>query len=336
MTSQDTDKEFLRGPQLTMKMETTHEEHAFFKEWSASVPTLYFLDICVVNATKLSESAIEKNARKARCVEHLRDLDKPQHSFSYLCALMEKVSDSRGELSDDALERQVLGDISALRTFFKNARVIEPDDFLISYLRELRRVPPELARPNYIRFLETANSQFALNNPVSRKLRLQKAKEIIELADSLPISRQHPVVVLTLACLYGNLSAKKLMKFKSEPGDFNAENALADIMSISRFARFKLEIEHNGRLGSVNYYRSEFITDDDGLASVLRCFKANAVRLKERGDICETRLDFSVNLEQLLTDLAMKQDNDRHQMEGSMNQEADEYERILNLLTSAH
>ena len=138
MTSEKAEREFHRGPQITFQMELTPEQYAALQEWSASVPTLYFLDICVVNATKLSDAAIEKDARKEKCIAHLRGLDRHQHSFSYLCALIEKVSDSRGATSDVDLEKQVLGDVAALRMFFKNARVHEPDEFLISYLRELR------------------------------------------------------------------------------------------------------------------------------------------------------------------------------------------------------
>lgn len=331
MTSEKAEREFHRGPQITFQMELTPEQYAALQEWSASVPTLYFLDICVVNATKLSDAAIEKDARKEKCIAHLRGLDRPQHSFSYLCALIEKVSDSRGATSDVDLEKQVLGDVAALRMFFKNARVYEPDEFLISYLRELRGAPHELARPNYLVLLEAANNQFDLKNPVSPMLRFQRAEKILKQADALSIARQHPVVLVILACLYGNPSAKRLMKFKADPAKFSAENALADIMAISRFASLKLEIEHVGRQGG-SYLRSDFITDDDGLVGVLKCFEATAVKFQEKGDTYKTRLDVRVKLEQLLTDLAAKPLNEQRRAEGRLEQESDEYEQILNLL----
>ena len=335
MTSQSTEKEFHRQPQITLQMQLTAEQYAALKEWSASVPTLYFLDICVVNATKLSDATLEKDARKARLINHLRDLDRSQHSFSYLFALIEKVSDSQGSLADTELEKRVLADVIALRAFFKNAQVQESDDFLITYLRELRRVPPELMRPNYIKFLETANNQFAMHNSVSPMLRFQRAEEILKQADALSIVRQHPVVLLTLACLYGNASAKKLMKFKAVAENFNAENALADIMAISRFARFKLEIEHLGRQGSARYLRSAFITDDDGLLGVFECFEATAVRFEVKHDVHETWIDVSVNLDQLLTDLAAKRRDNTQEMEELTKRGPDEYEQVCNLLAQA-
>ncbi|WP_198287802.1 hypothetical protein [Stenotrophomonas maltophilia] len=334
MSQDNIKKEFHRGPQMTVQMQLTTEQYAAMKEWSASIPTLHFLDICVVNATKLSAAALQNDTRKASYVNRLQSLDRSQHCFSYLCALIEKVSDTRGSASDSELEEQVLNDMAALRAFFKNARVYEPDDFVISYLRDLRRAPHELARPSYLSFLDTINNQSGLKDPVSPALRFQKATEILTQADALSIARQHPVVLLPLACLYGNQAARKLMKFKADPQKFNAENALADIMAISRFASLKLEVEHIGRQGG-GYMRSEFLTDDDGLVGVFKCFEAKAVRHEQKGDTYESRIEVSVKLEELLPDLAAKRRIARASAEGAPEQEPDEYEQILNLLVQA-
>jgi len=314
MTSQSNPQEFHRGPQITLSMQLTAEQLAVMKEWRANVPTLYFLDICVVGAIKRPDANLERNARKKRLVERLQDLDRPQHGFSYLLAALEKVSDSRGVAPDAELEEQILGDLTKLRAFFKNARVHESDESVVQFLRELRRQPIELQRSDYLSFLETINNRFALKDPVAPALRLQKAKEILNEADSLSISRQHPVVTLALACLYGNRAAKKLMKFKSTAEEFNAENALADIMAIPRFARFKLEIESRGRQGE-RYQQVDFITDDDGLIGVLDCFKPTAVRHENSSDESCTQYTFTVNLERLLTEIG-----------------PDEHEELFNLL----
>ncbi|TLS19226.1 MAG: hypothetical protein FDZ72_04795 [Betaproteobacteria bacterium] len=317
MTSQNNPLEFRRSDQLTLQMQPTEELRAFFVEWAASVPTLYFLDICVVGATKLAQALLEKNLRKAQIIGYLRSLDRPQHAFSYLFALMEKVSDSRGVASDAELEEQVRGDLAALRAFFKKAKVHEPDELVIPFLRDLRRTPIELLRPCYLSFLEQVNNQLELRNTISPALRLQKAKEILAVAHSLEINQQHPVVILVLSCLYGNTAAKKLMKFKEDPGKFNAENVLADIMAITRFAQFKLQIEHWGREGG-KYLRSEFITDDDGLIGVIDCFQPDVVKLEETRDACATRYTFTVKLKKLLTEIG-----------------ADEYEQLLDELIAS-
>jgi hypothetical protein len=314
MKEQDTSQEFHSRQQITLQMSLTREQYSAFAEWSASIPTLYFLDICGVSATKLSDAALEKNPRKSRLVAHLRELDKPQNCFSYLCALMEKVSDSRGKITDAKLEEQILCDLSALKAFFKNSSVYESDEFIITFLRELRGVAIEVKRPNYLALLEAANNRFALKDPTSPKFRFEKAKQIINEADTLEISRQHPIVMITLACLYGNSDAKKLMKFKADPEKFEAENALADIMAISRFSQIKLQIEYDGRHGG-RFLRSDFITDDDGFGEIIKYYKPNVVKHKDTADGRETQLSFDVDLKRILTEI-----------------KADEYEQILDLL----
>jgi hypothetical protein len=313
---------------MTMTFEATPEILAFMRRWSDEVPTLYFLDICVTNATKLSLQALEKDTRKGALVTRLKELDKPQNSFSYLLALAEKVSDARGELTDTELEDQVVADVAALRAFFAHARVVEPDEFLRGYVRALRRMPHELSHDAYIRFLRAANDQFTLANPAARPRRLQKAKEILTAADALSIGRQHPVVLVTLGCLYGNSAAKKLMKFKADGARFNAENALADIMIISRLIPRKLEIEQWGREGKASFLRSDFLTDDDGLAGILKCFEGESVRSECKGNVHQTEMRLTVHLEMLFPEIGTTRSG-AEKAEGSAQ---DEFEQLRELL----
>lgn len=303
MTSQDKNLEFRSADQLQLTRQLTLEQRSFLAEWAASVPTLYFLDICVVGATKLSEDFLAKNERKSKIVSNLRTLDRPQHKFSYLFALMEKVSDLRGTLSDSELEAQLLGDLNALRSFFKQAKVCETDEFVTRHLQELRRYPVELERSKYLEFLEMVNNQLELKDPTSPAHRLQKATEILAAADTLTVDKKHPVVILVLSCLYGNSAAKKLMKFKADPANFNAENVLSDIMAITRFARMKLQIEHLGRKGKGQFLHADFITDDAGLTGVINCFTPGSVKHEYLSDVCETSYKFTVKLKKLLSEI---------------------------------
>lgn len=294
-------KEFFSGQEITMKMTLTPEQYSFFEEWSAQIPTLYMLDICVVSATKLSEESLIKEPRKARLVNKLHYLDRDNNCFSYLCALMEKVSDSRGILTSDELEKQILSDLSAMRKFFKNAHVYEPDDFVIAFLKELKGEPIEDKRKEYLEFLEILNNQFKLQNPISPNNRLAKAKEIIQSANDLNIDMHHPIITIALACLYQNPDAQKLMKFKMDPNKFDAENALSDIVLISRFAKLKLEIEHYGRNGVGYYARTNFITDDNGLSKIIQYFKPQVLKYKDKIDGRESQLTMTIKLKEILT-----------------------------------
>ena len=314
----DTSQVFTARPEITMKMTLTPEQYSSIKEWSEIIPTLYMLDICVVSATKLTEESLEKQPRKANLVTKLRNLDRPNNGFSYLCALMEKVSDSRGKLSFDELKNQILADISALKSFFKEARVIEENDFVIAFLKDLMGDPIEIKREEYLTFLKKLNNHFKLQNPVSPKQRLDKAKEIILEANTLNISVHHIITTITLACLYGNKSTKKLMKFKTDPNKFDAENALADILLIPRFAKLKLEMEQLGRNG-VGYQRVNFITDDNALNELLKFFKPKVVKHKDKADGRESELTMTVEFGKLLEEAT-----------------EDEYNELLLLLDKSH
>lgn len=318
MDSQNKIEEFSRRDRIKLNMRLTPEQVEFFREWAASVPTLYFLDICVVGATKLSSVQLEKSERKAEIVNRLRSIDKPQNGISYLFALMEKVSDSRGTASDIELEQRILGDLSAMRAFFEHAQVYEPDDFVIQFLRELRRSAIELERPNYVKFLEVINDRIGIREPVAKTLRFEKAEEIVSLACSLNVYPQHPIVTIVLACLYGNVAARKLLKLKADPAKFNAENVLADIMAITRFAKLKLHIDKASHSDGGRYKNTAFITDDDGLIGIIGCFQPEHMTVQATSEGATTRYTLTVELQKLLSEI-----------------EADEYEKICNLLTTS-
>lgn len=315
MNNKENVKEFTKSDSITLTMPFNRELASMMREWALSVPTLYMLDICVVSATKLKSSSLEANPRKAKLIDHLRELDKPQHSFSYLFALMEKVSDSRGIDTDDELKAKILSDLESLRNFFTKAHIAESDEFILSFLKDLRGNPIEEKRSNYLGFLTALNNQFNLSNPTSSKHRLDKAEQVIKQTNHFDFSKQHPIVVIALACLYGNHAAKKLMKFKDNLEKFDPENALADIMLISRFANIKLEIEHLGRTGQARFLKSEFITDDDGLIQILKYFTPDHVKHIDHDDGRETHTTMTIKLNDLLTDIPVE-----------------EYDHLLNLL----
>ncbi|CAA2145089.1 hypothetical protein [Methylobacterium bullatum] len=304
MVSPELSGEVYRKPFISCMFGCAMQPHAFIKRWSNEVPTLYFLDICAVNATKIPKENVKIDTRKAKLVERLIRLDKSHNSFSYLLALAEKVSDSRGKMSNDELLEQVLRDVAALRAFFVKSRIIEPDEFLISYTQDLYQVPHEVAHDAYIKFLRIANDRLDLGNAVAKPHRLRKAEEILMEADALAIGRQHPVVLVTLACLYGNSSAKRVMKFKANTVRFDAENALADIMIISRFFPEKLKMEQAGREWKTSYDQCDFITDDDGLLGILRCFEAKNARLEKIENLYRTYIEVKLNFRLLFTEIS--------------------------------
>ncbi len=105
MDNNETVTEFTKSDSITLTMQLNQDQAHLIREWSLSIPTLYMLDICVVSATKLDNAQLENTkSHKAKVINILRELDRPQNSFSYLFSLMEKVSDSRGIDTEAELE----------------------------------------------------------------------------------------------------------------------------------------------------------------------------------------------------------------------------------------
>jgi len=297
MSTTETGERFSRGQSITMTFDATAENVAWLKAWSDAVPTLHFVDICVASLIKPGSTAAVRDPRKAALLARLRELDRPHNSFSYLLALAEKVTDTRHGLSDAELEAQILA-------FFQHGRVIEDDAFLAGFARDLRGMPQELSRDACMRFLRSANDRFRLGDPVAKTDRLRTAELIVREADALPLPRQHPVVLVTLAALYRNPSAAKIMKFRPDPARFQPENALADIMVISRLLPRKLELEQMAREERAPFARCSFITDDTGLAGILGCFEGEATWSEDiGGDTHRTHTTMTVRFAELFTEL---------------------------------
>ncbi|WP_338029738.1 hypothetical protein [Gluconacetobacter tumulisoli] len=257
----------------------------------------------MVNATKLSEEALEANARKAALVKSLRDLDKPHNSISYFLALLEKTFDPRASLSVEELEAQILNDVATMRRFFINAKIDESDALLIGIMRAMKRQPCDPEQDIHLEFLRDVNS-LGLANPVARANRLEMARKILEKADSLSISRQHPTVLLTLGSLYGNVNARKVIKFKADTNVFSAENAFADISIILRFLQFKFKTEESSDDHGRSYKRIQFLTDDIGLAGVLECFMGYEERVVGQDGIYQTMTGtYEIDFASLVTEI---------------------------------
>lgn len=298
-----TDCRTLQGPRFRYTMH--YPAPSLSQAWRGRpAATMHFLDICAVDVMKRPEAEVAANPRKAALAARLRDLDVKGDRISYLLAFMEKVSDPRSTLPDADLKSNIVNDVGCLCQFFVNATVAESDQFLTDSVDQLRGNPIEQARPAYLAFLKTANDQFGLANPVARRDRLKVTEKLVAVADELKISRQHTVLVLTLARLYGNRSAAKVMKFRPDPRAFDAENVLADVMAVGRFLEHKLNLERDWRDGIGAFSHATYVTDDVGLQEVLACYKGLTVKNREIGDLHEIRTTGRVELANLLSEIS--------------------------------
>ncbi|WP_407469238.1 hypothetical protein ABFU38_05145 [Xanthomonas campestris pv. raphani] len=296
------------------------EWYKIFGQWQTVVPTIYFLDINVASLTKKTAGDFENSPKKRVILERMRELDKPHNCFSYMLGLMEKISDSRGKNTCDGLRANIIGDLLALRSFFQYARIAESDELALEMLEVLREQPIELDRSNYLKFMRFVNNELSMRNKVGAELRLDTAGAVVDAAITAGVQKKHPVVLLVLACIYGNKFARSIFKFKENPEKFDAENALADIMLISRVAELASMVIASGSEGGA-YVTYDFLTGDDGLPNVLACFKLLGFRVNENEDEAGIEYKFDVDLIRLWPESARR---DREKIIALLNKESDD------------
>lgn len=282
---------------ITMTLPNTEESKQFIEMcnvWSDMIPTLYFLDICTISNIKkqLSEGGVANNYHSPN-ESLLKKIDISHNGISYLAALMEKVSDQNGASIVEKLKEEASRDVEAIKSYFNNAKLYEPVEFIESFIEGLCGQHIEASGEQYHTFLNKMNLMGIYNSPPKNK-RLSFVKDLLREADTLNISRSHPVVIATISCVYGCISAKKVMKFKKKQEDFNSSNALGDIMVLQRVGELTHEIDACARTGKALYHRAEFITDDRHLKEFYNFFFVNDVQKKEFEDM--TAKNFTLSL----------------------------------------
>jgi hypothetical protein len=327
------EQRFRRSPQLSFSATLAPRQAAALRRWSRQVPTIYFLDIMMVDAAKRSLSKTLADARKGARATRLRRLDKQGNAFSYLLAMLEKVSDPREKLTREQLADQIRLDTVALKKFTRNARFYEPPEFVEQCLRDILGSDIETMTPRYIDFLSVMNSRLNVGSKVAPGQRFAKAGEIFAEADALGVPRSHPVVLVTLGCLYDNDDARGVLKFGHRTKKpFDPVNVLADIMLIRRFAEKKVEIEDMGRQGLSPYVRAELITDDKSLARLVPYFEPTGVTHVDEEDVSLCNLEATVHLARLLTDLGAARDIAEAARVDGEESEQDEYDRVCDMI----
>jgi hypothetical protein len=297
----------LQFNRITMQMSVPRDQAEAFisavQQWMLRVPTVYFLDICAIGHIKIYLTTQSfKDVHHKESIQALQGLDLPHNSVSYLPALMEKASDQRSKFSVQEFVAEARRDWDAMGAFFKSARVIEPWDFVEAYATDLFGAHPEQSAPTYLAFLQFANDQ-GLHNRTAEGKRLKMAKVLCAKAQDLGISRSHPVVLVTIACVYGCKDAQEVMKFAGKPENFNPGNALGDIQSISRVAGTMTDFIQRAGASGGPFKNGKFKTADSPLHNMLRYFTVRSVITEEMPDGMSQKITVSIDAPSLYPDL---------------------------------
>lgn len=226
---------------------------------SMEIETLFLLDR---NAVSLIKNALAGTktvgVKKQNDLFTLRALDVPQHSISPLLSIIEG---ERGDADSVAEKAECLAkETDAIAGFFVQA--CTDAVFLRALNNSVARIFAGVQESQWDErtdFLVKAAPLIA--QKVATRKRGSVEHELIRLAEDTGLASGDAIVVLFLACLYGNDAARKLIK----PSQPSAYNVLSDLHIISRVGMVKAAA---GQL--LRPIKVRFHTLDEGLRDVLK------------------------------------------------------------------
>ncbi|MBX8603456.1 hypothetical protein [Pseudomonas cichorii] len=292
----------MKKQKFSMQIAVTPENQGlidFYQQWSRMIPTLYFLDLCTISHIKDSlERDPGEGSPEPQTLAWLRENDLSHNGFSYLPALMEKASDTKSKFDVNGLIEEAARDLTALNSFFQHARVVEDINLASQYVADLKGIHPEILGPRYHDFLEYVNG-LELFNAMAPGKRFKAAEAICEHATSLGIDKGHPLVLASVACVYGCVAAKKVLKFKKNPAEFSSSNALGDVQVIQRVGKLTKMVEQTHR----GFARTGFVTDDRYLQDFYDFFFVNEVASEIGENTTSTKYEMTIQAYKLFPDL---------------------------------
>ncbi|MDC8757478.1 hypothetical protein [Janthinobacterium fluminis] len=208
---------------------------------------LYILDKNIVED-------IRKSLVDHPSVELARSVDIKGNSVSPILSIAEgRVRRPQGK---DEMHNSLLNDTRLVESFYKNART--DTEFL-------KHFGMEMIETFGVHWEEKASILMPIVKELqvllARTYSLTDAKDIFMKIDSLRqrhrLNRRHPLVACAVACLYGNLSARKVLKPAHNPEEGDSYNAVADIRMLMETAYIRQMVREIFPLAEVNLLSSD-------------------------------------------------------------------------------
>lgn len=191
---------------------------------------IYFLDRNIVSLIRQSmDGKIDFNEEQMLMIDFIKKNDLPNVGFSIVLSAME--GEVKKVQTKNQFEKSLVNDGELIKSFFEYAKL----DYN-HYATDERFDGSELEE-GFLVYCDFHRSiaSFLMKDISVRKdfIKTVGVKEkIFKLANDLNISRSHPMIVLSLAALYGNIYAKKILKFHEAPK--STYNAVSDVMFLIR------------------------------------------------------------------------------------------------------
>ncbi|WP_141667528.1 hypothetical protein [Burkholderia cepacia] len=237
--------------------------------------TLFLLDRNVVDVIKVENAGKkQKGDKEQHMLRFLKSIDAPQYSISPLLSLIE--GEHGREDSADEKIAQLQKETSAVASFFR--RALTDENYLKSEQEQFSNV--------FTRFREGSfDARAAFREraiPLVRQIvaprdRRKVEDQFLEIARSVGLNTDDGVVVMFLACLYGNDAAREMLKLKEPEKTYNV---LSDIHLLPRIGLIKTVAK-----GKAPGMKVRLLTLDKGLEQTLNNIRISA------GDIVDSTIE---------------------------------------------
>lgn len=243
-----------------------------------TVQTLLLPDRNVVDVIKTAVSGnAQKGVLQEEMLARLRQWDTPAYAFSPLLSLIEGEHGREDSATEKAAAQ--IKESAAFRQFFRFA--FTDSDYLDSacevFAATFAGVGFKEGKSDARAELLAQGAPLVADLAAPSKMR-EIEGSLIELSDSMGLDRGDAMLVLLLACLYGNDDARKVLKPTKQPRQ--AFNVLNDIHLIPRIGIIKAVVAQFSAMLNVR-----LITLDGGLEGVLKMMRLARCRVGPEGDL---------------------------------------------------
>ncbi|GAB7534272.1 hypothetical protein [Burkholderia sp. 3C] len=235
------------------------------EEANVGTEALFLLDRNVISVIKHSlVNKEQKGEKEKRMLAHLKEIDARQNAISPIISLME--GEKGRPDSPTEKDEQVEKETDVVSRFFKRARTDS------SYLTNNKEIFIKIfsgyregSSDTRAAFREKAIE--VVFNKVPSNKRRSSEDFLFRTAESFGLKKNDVIVVMFIACLYGNDDARDILKLKDL---HKIHNVLSDIYLIPRMGLVKWIAESQNMRIEV-----ELLTLDEGLKNVLSNVKVS-------------------------------------------------------------
>lgn len=194
---------------------------------------VYFLDRNLVIEI---EKSLNFMATKHKHIDYARSLDRKNYFLSPMLSILE--GHSKKPPSQIEIENGCRHESESIRNFYKIAKTdadyfLNQSDKFASSFKDDAFLKFEEIKPALMKF------QLLLSDINSKNSCFEKAIEIMDIALLHDIGRTHPVVMCAIACSFGNLNARRVLKTSKNPTVEKAYNTFMDLKKISDISYIK-------------------------------------------------------------------------------------------------